>query len=269
MEDLVKELCAGLDMEALKRISLTTKPMNEEILLHEEKSNMVKAANKSSKQRDENVCQKESVLQNDQSLLSTELVDSRDCEQESKLKKTVPHADDQEEEEGNVENDDDDDEGKAQRVVKRGPGRPGSGGGDSGSSVISVGRSSRKREDVGVPVTHESQNLTGKLRTTQEGLLTTTTTSREVSDETEVEAQHSERAGPDLPVPRKRPGRPKMIRTGKPGRPRKTQVLDPVNLNEELEVSDAGDWVDTVLQKFVEPVPESVITEPDPIPKVI
>ena len=71
MEDFVKELCAGLDMGALKRISLTTKPLNEEILLHEEKSKMVKAANKTSKQRDKNVCQKESVVQNGQSLLST------------------------------------------------------------------------------------------------------------------------------------------------------------------------------------------------------
>ena len=140
------------------------------------------------------------------------------------MKKTVPHADDQEEEEeeeGNVEDDDDDDEGKAPRVVKRGPGRPGSGGGDSGSSVRSVGRSSRKREDVGDPVTHESQNLTGELRTTQEGLLTTTTTSREVSDETEVETQDSERAGPELPVQRKKkPKRPKIMKTGKPGRQR-------------------------------------------------
>ena len=50
---------------------------------------------------------------------------------------------------------------------------------------------------------------------------------------------------------------------------RKTRVSEPVNLNEELEESDAGDWIDTVLQKFVVPVPESVITEPDPIPKVI
>jgi len=43
MEDLVKELCVGLDVETMKKISLTTKS------LHEEKLKMVRAANKGSK----------------------------------------------------------------------------------------------------------------------------------------------------------------------------------------------------------------------------
>ena len=85
----------------------------------------------------------------------------------------------------------------------------------------------------------------------------------------ENDSIREEETAMDLDLPEKNfttrrgPGRPKTIRTGKPGRPRKShnciteveeansvEALDPVNIEEALEGPDNEEWTNAIIEEF-------------------